>query len=213
MICVQETGYISKSNDWEVGFLMAKYSFEFKKKVVDMYNSGKGGYSFIANHFNVPRSMVLKWVAAYNQFGDKGLLRSRKNKNYSFEYKLHVVELYLTSEVSYQELALSEGFNNPTLIVKWVNDFRIVGPDALRSKKKGRKKTLESNDKKSQIQLSSDITPADTSAEHVKQLEDELLKLRIENAYLKELRRLRLEEEALLKKQRESSTASEENSN
>ena len=28
----------------------------------------------------------------------------------------------------------------------------------------------------------------DTSAEHVKELEDELLKLRIENAYLKELR-------------------------
>ena len=52
-----------------------------------------------------------------------------------------------------------------------------------------------------------------TSAEHIKQLEDENLKLRIENAYLKELRRLRLEEEALLKKQRESSTASEENLN
>ena len=51
-----------------------------------------------------------------------------------------------------------------------------------------------------------------TNTEHVKELEDELLKLRIENAYLKELRRLRLEEETLLKKQRESSTASEENS-
>lgn len=55
--------------------------------------------------------------------------------------------------------------------------------------------------------------PVDTRAEHVKQLEDELLKLRIENAYLKELRRLRLEEEVLLKKQRELSTASEKNSN
>ena len=50
-------------------------------------------------------------------------------------------------------------------------------------------------------------------SEYVKQLEEELLKLRIENAYLKELRRLRLEEEALWKKQRESFTASEENSN
>ena len=53
----------------------------------------------------------------------------------------------------------------------------------------------------------------DTSAEHVKELEDELLKLRVENAYLKELRRLRLEEEALLKKQRELSTVSEDSSN
>lgn len=55
--------------------------------------------------------------------------------------------------------------------------------------------------------------PVDTSTEHVKQLEDEVLKLKIENAYLKELRRLRLEEEALLKKHRESFTASEDTSN
>lgn len=60
---------------------------------------------------------------------------------------------------------------------------------------------------------STETTPVDTSDEHVKQLEDGLLKLRIENAYLKELRRLRLEEETLLKKQRESSTASGESSN
>ena len=50
------------------------------------------------------------------------------------------------------------------------------------------------------------------NTERIRQLEDELLKLRIENAYLKELSRLRLEEETLLKKQRESSTASEETS-
>ena len=47
----------------------------------------------------------------------------------------------------------------------------------------------------------------------LKQLQDENLKLRIENAFLKELRRLRLEEEAHLNELRESSTVSEENSN
>ena len=78
---------------------------------------------------------------------------------------------------------------------------------------KGRKKTLNSNNKNTKVQTIPDATSVDTSIEHVKELEDELLKLRIENAYLKELRRLRLEEEALLKKQRESSTASGETSN
>ena len=53
----------------------------------------------------------------------------------------------------------------------------------------------------------------DTSAEHVKELEDELLKLRIENAFLKELRRLRLEDEAKMRERRESSTVSEDSSN
>ncbi len=63
------------------------------------------------------------------------------------------------------------------------------------------------------ISKTTDEKPVDTSAERIKELEDELLKLRIENAYLKELRRLRLEEEALLKKQRESSTVSEKSLN
>jgi transposase len=192
---------------------MAKYSFEFKKRIIQDYITGKGGYRYLADKYNVPSiSNVKKWIDNYQAFGDEGLLRSRRNEKYTFEYKLHVVELYLSSEVSFQVLALQEKINNPAQIAKWVNDFRIAGPDALRPKKKGRMKSLNSNNNKNQIQLFSDITPIDTSAEHVKQLEDQLLKLRIENAYLKELRRLRLEEEALLKKQRELSTASEETS-
>ena len=123
-----------------------------------------------------------------------------------------MVELYLSSEVSYQELAHQEGINNPTIITKWVNDFRIAGADALSSKKKGRKKSLDTS-KKAELKAILEEIPVNISAEHIKQLEDELLKLRIGNAYLKELKRLCLEEEALLKKQRELSTASEERLN
>ena len=79
------------------------------------------------------------------------------------------------------------------------------------NKKKGRKKTLDIRECKKPSKYDGE-KPVDTSAEHVKELEDELLKLRIENAYLKELRRLRLEEETLLKKRRESSTVSEDSS-
>ena len=124
-----------------------------------------------------------------------------------------MVESYLTSEVSYQELALSLGINNNALIARWVNDYRAAGPDALRDKKRGRRAKMNSSGKAVNIQRKDDSVPVNTSTEHVKQLEAELLKLKIENSCLKELRRLRLEEEALLKKQRESSTASEENSN
>ena len=192
---------------------MAKYSYEFKKKVVTAYLNGKGGYKYLANYYGIPAwTNIKKWVLAYQRLGDEGLLRSRQQKKYSFEYKLHVVELYLSNEVSYQELALQEGINNPAILVKWVNDFRIAGPDALRPRKKGRKKALNSKDNIKRT-TSNETVSVDTSAERLKQLEDELLKLRIENAFLKELRRLRLEEEALMKKQRESSTASEENSN
>ena len=193
---------------------MGKYNFECKKKIVEDYLAGKGGYTYLAKKYGIPAdSNVKKWIDNYRTYGDEGLLRSRKKETYSFEYKLYVVELYLTSEVSYQELAIQEGINNPAQICKWVNDFRIVGPDALRPKKKGRKKTLRLSDKAKKTDSTSEMVSLDIDAERLKQLEDENLKLRIENAYLKELRRLRLEDEARLRELQESSTASEETSN
>ena len=194
---------------------MAKYSFDLKKKIVMAYLKGEGGYGYLAKLYCIPDKKQVKiWVDNYNKYGDDGLMRSRKNEKFSFEYKLHVVELYLSSEISYRELALQEGLTNPAILARWVNDFRIAGPDALRPKKKGPKETLKPRSNQKEIPASADNAPSEyTSAEHVKQLEDELLKLRIENAYLKELRRLRLEEEAPLKRQRGSSTVSGENSN
>lgn len=189
---------------------MAKYSFEFKRQVVQDYLDGKGGAVYLANKYAVPApSNVKQWIKVYKEHGDEGLMRSRKKELYSFEFKLHVVELYLTTEISYQELALSVGITNYPLITKWVNDYRIAGPDALRAKRKGRRPKVNKPKK-----VTYDTTvQTDNNQEYLKQLEEENLKLRIENAYLKELRRLRLEDEARLREQQESSTASEENSN
>ena len=192
---------------------MSKYSFEFKKKVVLAYINGEGGYSRLSKKYGVPaRRSIEQWVNNYRAFGDEGLMRSRKNNKYSFEKKLSVVELYISSEISYQALALQEGITNPSIIVRWVDRFRVAGPDALRSHKKGRKKTLGKIKNDTTAQSVTDVA-IDTSAEHVKELEYELLKLRIENAFLKELRRLRLEDEAKMRERRESSAVSEENSN
>lgn len=184
---------------------MAKYSYEFKKEIVKRYLEGEGGCKYLAKKYNIgSHTRIREWVKSYKEFGDEGLVRSRQNKNYTFEFKLNVVELYLTSEVSYQELALSVGINNPSLIVKWVNDYRMAGTDGLKPQRKGRKPEVK---KLNTEKLN------DADKEYLKQLEQENLNLRIENAYLKELRRLRLEEEANLNKRQELSKASEKNSN
>lgn len=192
---------------------MAKYSYEFKKKIVLAYLHGEGGFKFLAKFYGVASDRdVRKWVANYQHFGDAGLVRSRKNDIYTFEKKLAVVELYLSSELSYQEIALEEGITNPTIISNWVKRFREAGPDGLRTHKKGRKKTLDES--KNEIStVPTEVAAVDTSVEHVKELEDELLKLRIENAFLKELRRLRLEDEAKTRERRESSAVSEDSTN
>ena len=91
---------------------MSKYSYELKKKIVLEYFAGEGGFTSLARKYKIPsKTRIEEWVEAYQKLGDNGLLRSRQQKKYSFEYKLHVVELYLSREVSYTELALQEGIN------------------------------------------------------------------------------------------------------
>jgi len=65
---------------------------------------------------------------------------------------------------------------------------------------------------KPKTKATDNLDPSNNTEKYIKQLEDELLKLKIENAYLKELRRLRLEGTPQNKK-RESSIVSEDSSN
>lgn len=196
---------------------MAKYTFEFKMKVVTEYLNQEGGLKYLSKKHNIHHSIIKQWVRNFKEFGVEGLVRSRQNKKYTFEYKLHLVELYLTSDVSYQELAIQEGITNYSLIANWVRCYRVAGPDGLRPRKKGRKKTLSTHKKDSKLKTNENSAKdnkfIDISAEYVKDLEDELLKLRIENTFLKEARRLRLEDEAKMRERHESSPVSENNSN
>lgn len=187
---------------------MAKYSFEFKMEVVKAYLSGDGGYGYLAKKYSIPAdSIIVRWVKAYQSLGEDGLIRKRQNGKYSLDFKLNVVESYLTTELSYQELALSVGINTPSLITAWVKTFREFGIDGLNIKQ-GRPSKMKSKDKDN----SKSIETEDVDVNILKDLEQENLKLRIENAYLKELRRMRLEEAQKMKELQELSAFSEENS-
>ena len=123
---------------------MEKYSFEFKKRAVEAYLNGEGSYAFLTQKYGMPPGKdIRKWVNAYNAFGNEGLLRSRSNKHYSFDFKLYVVKLYLTTDIPYQELVIAKEIVTPTIITRWVSDFKAVEPDALRPKRKGRKTVLK----------------------------------------------------------------------
>lgn len=185
---------------------MAKYSVEFKLKIVQEYLTGDIGYDALAHKYGISsKTRILDWVRKYRVMGEEGLQRSRKNENYSFQFKLHAVELYLSTEISYQELALQLKLKSDGILVNWVRRYRAVGIEGLKPQRKGRRPKVPDK---------SSITPECNinQDERLKQLEEENLKLRIEVAYLKELRRLRLEQEAQKRKQG-SPTVSEDHSN
>ncbi|MGM0240156.1 transposase [Enterococcus sp. AZ103] len=189
---------------------MVKYSFEFKLKILQEYLDGKGGFSYLFKKHGLKSENQMKnWLNAYQEFGEEGLLRKRQNQSYSVQFKMDAIELYQTTELSYREVANHLGINNPALIANWMRTFRAEGVDGL-SKKKGRPPILS---KKKENPKANKATLEER--DRIKELEKQVRSLQIENAFLKELRKLRKQEAQQRRKNQshESSTASEDPSN
>ena len=118
--------------------------------------------------------------------------------------------MYLTTEISYQQLALKLKINNPSLIANWVRAFHGEGIERL-SKPKGRPAKMK-NKNTNQLGKNNSIKSTDKNSKRIKELENQVLSLKIQNAFLKELRSLQTEENQTNKLQK-SSTDSEKSSN
>ncbi|KPL58642.1 helix-turn-helix domain-containing protein, partial [Rossellomorea vietnamensis] len=65
---------------------MAKYSEEFKLKLVTEYLDGHLGYKSLAKKYNLPSKTPLQdWVRAYKTQGIEGIKRREINKAYSVQ--------------------------------------------------------------------------------------------------------------------------------
>lgn len=177
---------------------MAKYRTELKIKVVKEYLEGNISYPQISDKYCIPSETIIrKWVNAYKSQGYEGLKVKRKNTQYTLEFKLNVVNLYLTGEMSYQSLANELKINNPSMIARWVKDFREKGIEGLKPKKRGRPSKMPKSQKKSKdtkVNSSTNLTKLENDSLTQAQLKEKIKKLEEKNYWLQ------LENDAIKKK-------------
>lgn len=182
---------------------MAKYSYEFKRKLVDEYLKGKTSYRQLEEKYGVNNPQIIKWVKIFKEFGDEGLKRSRNNRKYSVEFKLEAITQYETTELSYQQLALELGMTNYSLIANWRRKYKENGIDGLRSKEVGRPmkgKTNKTQDSSHLKQNTMSLETREQLENRIKELEAENRKLTIQKKFWEQLRSLE-REEAMNKRQ------------
>lgn len=177
---------------------MAKYRTELKIKVVKEYLEGNISYPQISDKYCIPSETIIrKWVNAYKSQGYEGLKVKRKNTQYTLEFKLNVVNLYLTGEMSYQSLSNELKINNPSMIARWVKDFREKGIEGLKPKKRGRPSKMPKSQKKlkdTKVNSSTNLTKLENDSLTQAQLKEKIKKLEEKNYWLQ------LENDAIKKK-------------
>lgn len=176
---------------------MAKYSEEFKIKLVIEYLHGNLGYKLLAKKYNIPSQTPLQdWERAYKAQGVNGLKRRKVKEVYSVQFKLDTIQFKLETDASYQETADQFRLNNPSLIHRWMKEFNRQGIEGLKPKSKGRpsmSKKPNQQTKKEDIKLTREA-----------ELERENELLRLKNAYLKKLRAFWENPNAFLEKHKQN---------
>ena len=113
--------------------------------------------------------------------------KGKPNKKYTGEFKQMVIETMRKELLSYQETAQRFEVRSDTQVRKWERIYLEEGPEGLYIERRGRKST--GRPKKLKPEVEEDLIA-------------EVQRLRAENAYLKKLRALVLEEERQSKRRR-----------
>jgi transposase len=167
-------------------FYMTKFTSEDKLLAVKRYLEGQGSHAYIGESIGANKSEVMNWVRQYEQNGAEAFTKSYTS--YSAQFKLDVLNYMNDNGTSPNETAAIFRISSPSLIRKWRLQFESEGMDALQSKKKGRLPMKKKTKK---------AIPVEGTVEA---LQEEIERLRMENAYLKKLNALVQNKEALQSK-------------
>ena len=116
-----------------------KYTYEFKRQVLDDYLSGRAGVLALSKQYGIPgKSLVHQWIKAYREFGYDGLKTSWTKEFYDANFKEKAVKLYLAGIDSYEAVAAQLHIKNPATLNRWVKEYEAQGTDAWVPKKRGR---------------------------------------------------------------------------
>lgn len=174
---------------------MTKYDEAFKHRLVQAWVSGKASVGGLSREHGVGRSVLQRWIAAYQAHGRAGL--HKKRETYSAEFKMSVLQHMWRHELSYQRTCAVFDLREANGVVRWERQYHEGGFEALKPRPKGRPPKM------SQPKQPSPPALMPTDERPREDLLKEIEYLRAEVAYLKKLDELlRAKEQTAPKKKR-----------
>lgn len=106
----------------------SQYSIETKIKACKNYEKGKGSFQSIAEELGVNWTTLREWYFKYREHGVNAFDTTKRNNSYTKEFKLEVIEEYITNKGFYMDLAAKYNIDKRVVrswLKKWYNDIEI----------------------------------------------------------------------------------------
>ena len=102
-----------------------KFSKEIKVQACEDYLSGKKSVIQISKDLSISEETVRKWVKTYNEHGEIVFDVKPRNRTYSKDLKIKVVQDYLNGEGSQESIALKYNISSKSIVYNWVKLYNI----------------------------------------------------------------------------------------
>jgi len=168
-----------------------KYDYAFKLECVELVIKEHCSCESVGHIKGVSKSNIQKWVRFYNQYGKNALL-PRINLSYSSDFKFKVLDFIQKESLSLLDACVKFNIADAGIILKWKKDFINFGFEGLKSKQRGRPKSM-SNFKRKKRKSDKPLTKEE-------KLLQEIEFLRCENDLLKKFQALIQAEEQAKKR-------------
>lgn len=109
-----------------------KYSKEVKIQSCIDYDKGKGSFFDIAKKIGTHHSVINRWYLSYKEHGCSIFDESNSNSSYSKDFKLQVINEYISGKYSSLDLSTKYNISNGLIcnwIKKWYNGIEIKDYD------------------------------------------------------------------------------------
>lgn len=177
--------FLTQFKNWkDLGVFIMKLKLEDKLKIIDLYNEGLST-SQISKQFKVSDWIIENIKRQYREYGIESFKEKGKNKKYSPEIKMKIVNRVLNGESKSgiaAELCVNKG-----MIHNWVKKYKELGYNGLTIKQGRPRKMKDKNKQTKKVNASKELDDKD---KRIKELEERNAQLEMENDLLKKLRAL-----------------------
>lgn len=159
-----------------VHFYMAKLTREQR---IEIYHKRKSGVTIpsLSKQYGINKKKIWYLVKLIDKHGED-ILRRDNNRYYSPQLKLEMINKVLIGNQSIKSVSLEYGLTSDGMLYNWIKSYKENGYTIV-EKKRGRSPTMKKAVKP--------IDPNDKDA-IIKAKDEEILRLKAENEYLKKLR-------------------------
>lgn len=94
---------------------------EWRAMIAQEYIDGKASSYELADIYGVNAKTIRRWAQRYREQGISAFIRSNGNLQYSSEFKYSCVELYISGQMSLDEIVAKYSISSASVLTKWIS--------------------------------------------------------------------------------------------